>query len=232
MNIVVFDIGGVLANDMYNELLRMLLLDNGTSRQDFDATMKCADKAWGEYKIGAIDETEFFSRVVDGTTIGQELVKHGYTTSLEKNILVNVLKQKIRELNFSLFPDTLTLVEQVKQHMHVGILSNHTKEWIHELFSLQDGILRKLFDCPDLVVVSCDDDVTSAKPEAIIYEHLIRRIKKQIPDIKPEQVVFIDDKLRNVQAAQEQGIKGIHFDARKQSIQVLKDALTEYGVNV
>ena len=44
--------------------------------------------------------------------------------------------------------------------------------------------------------------------------------------VKPSQAVFIDDNLRNIKAAEELGIKGIHFHNPVQ----LKNELTDLGL--
>jgi putative hydrolase of the HAD superfamily len=44
------------------------------------------------------------------------------------------------------------------------------------------------------------------KPEHRIYRHVLREMR-----VRPEEAVFIDDRLENVQGADEVGINGIHF---------------------
>ncbi len=64
------------------------------------------------------------------------------------------------------------------------------------------------------------------KEATIPFEHSTKMIKKPHPDffhahaqknnIKPEQFIFIDDKLINIQAAQKVGMHAIHFKNAKQ----------------
>ena len=59
------------------------------------------------------------------------------------------------------------------------------------------------------------------KPYPKFYQLLLDRY-----DVKPQEAVFIDDNLRNVKAAEEIGIKTIHF----QSGVMLREQLKELGV--
>lgn len=55
------------------------------------------------------------------------------------------------------------------------------------------------------------------KPEPGIYQLLLQRY-----GLKAEESVFLDDTLKNVQAAEEQGIHGIHFLTKEQAEEELR----------
>src|SRR5688572_11185315 len=61
------------------------------------------------------------------------------------------------------------------------------------------------------------------KPFHDFYNKLLDRY-----NVKPSQAVFVDDNLRNIKAAEELGIKGIHFHNPLQ----LKNELTDLGLFV
>lgn len=65
------------------------------------------------------------------------------------------------------------------------------------------------------IVVSGDEK--TRKPFKEIYDICLNRF-----NIKPEQAIFIDDNLRNINAANTLGIHGIHFKNPEQLIQELK----------
>lgn len=69
------------------------------------------------------------------------------------------------------------------------------------------------------IVVSGDEK--TRKPFADIYEILLDRY-----EVNPEQAVFIDDSLKNVEGAESVGINGIHFQGTAQ----LRETLKEWGV--
>lgn len=58
------------------------------------------------------------------------------------------------------------------------------------------------------VLVSGDEKLI--KPDARIYQRMLERIRKHYPDAQPEQLVFIDDVRKNVDAAQALGWRAIH----------------------
>jgi 2-haloacid dehalogenase len=58
------------------------------------------------------------------------------------------------------------------------------------------------------VLVSGDEKLV--KPDARIYQRMLERIRKHYPDAQPEQLVFIDDVRRNVDAAHALGWRAIH----------------------
>ena len=69
------------------------------------------------------------------------------------------------------------------------------------------------------IVVSGDEK--TRKPFADIYEILLDRY-----EVAPEEAVFIDDSLKNVEGAEAVGINGIHF----QGVAQLRETLQEWGV--
>lgn len=78
--------------------------------------------------------------------------------------------------------------------------SAETYPWAWERFE----VMRR---CRD-VVVSGHEKVV--KPDPAIYREMLRRIDVQLPGIAPEELVFIDDNPRNVEAAVKLGWHGVH----------------------
>ena len=66
-------------------------------------------------------------------------------------------------------------------------------------------------------VVSGEEKTRKPFPE--FYQRLLNRY-----NVKPKEAIFIDDNLRNVKAAEELGIKGIHFQSPKQLMNELVSA--------
>ena len=60
-------------------------------------------------------------------------------------------------------------------------------------------------------------EVRKIKPEPEIYQLLLKRY-----GLKAEESVFLDDTLKNVEAAEEQGIHGIHFLTKEQAEEELR----------
>ena len=86
--------------------------------------------------------------------------------------------------------------------------------WSHETFP----IAQKRFDFLkwfDGIVVSGEEK--ARKPFKEIYEILLNRF-----DIVPERALFIDDNIKNIEAAHALAIHGIHFKNANELIQQLK----------
>ncbi len=86
--------------------------------------------------------------------------------------------------------------------------------WSAELFpvALRQFDFLNWFDC---IVVSGDEGIR--KPEAAFFQILFDRYK-----VNPENAVFIDDNLRNVEAARRLGIQSIRFTSPEELEKELK----------
>ena len=60
------------------------------------------------------------------------------------------------------------------------------------------------------------------KPDAIIYQIALQRYRQHLPDLQPQQLVFIDDLARNVEAARRLGWHAIHHVDCQQTIRELQ----------
>jgi 2-haloacid dehalogenase len=114
--------------------------------------------------------------------------------------------------------DTVDILDQLvskKQHKIVALTN-----WSHETFP----VALERFDFLhwfEGIVVSGEEK--TRKPFRDIYEITLNRF-----DIKAEHSIFIDDNLRNIEAANALGINGVHFKSPKQLIQQLQG----YGIVV
>jgi 2-haloacid dehalogenase len=97
--------------------------------------------------------------------------------------------------------DTVELLKTFKDHNKYRLIG--LTNWSHETFpvALERFDFLSWFEG---IVVSGTEKMK--KPDANIYTLTLDRYK-----IIPENTVFIDDKLENVQAATKLGIHGIHF---------------------
>jgi epoxide hydrolase-like predicted phosphatase len=96
-------------------------------------------------------------------------------------------------------PQTIELVKSLKQQGYrVAMLSNVTES--------QADIIRKLgyYELFDPVVLSCDIKVEKPNEEA--YKILLERLC-----LRPSECLFIDDQIKNVEAAQKLGIESIEY---------------------
>lgn len=115
----------------------------------------------------------------------------------------------------------------------VSILSNHVVEWLAELFTVQNGRLKEIFHDSRTIVTSCDPDIGTYKPKSDMYRALVRRLKLVDENVSPSEILFIDDKDRNITAAREEGINAFQFDARYDNVKsCLIPRLRKFNINL
>lgn len=114
------------------------------------------------------------------------------------------------------FPEMIELVAQLKQHLglKIAILSNEAREL--NAYRVATFGLDRLSDC---FISSCF--VHLRKPDADIF-----RLALDIAQVRPEQVVYIDNTALFVQIAEGLGMHGVlHVDVKS-----TQTALSELGV--
>lgn len=142
-----------------------------------------------------------------GLTDSKYLKKICQKLKIENPKIKNFWKKAVQK-SFKNQPKTLKLMKKLKEKNYkIGFLSNTEKSAI-EFFKKQN------YDI-DVTVFSCLEG--TVKPELKIYEILIKRMQ-----MKPKEIVFLDDKKENILIAQQIGIKRILFKNIKQVKQELK----------
>lgn len=109
--------------------------------------------------------------------------------------------------------ELVRLIRSYRKTHRVGLLSNAWDD-LRPFLTDRLGIL----DIFDQVIISAE--VGFVKPDRRIYELAAQKFKVPL-----SEVVFVDDLPVNVQAAQEAGMKGIHFRSTLQTMQDLQRLL-------
>ena len=114
--------------------------------------------------------------------------------------------------------ETVNILRDLKQQEHLSLYA--LTNWSHETFpvALERFEFLQWFDG---IVVSGEEKTRKPFPE--FYQKLLERY-----NIDPATAIFIDDNLRNVKAAEDAGIHGIHFLNAKQ----LSEDLRKFHVEV
>lgn len=113
-------------------------------------------------------------------------------------------------------PETVEIFRQLKQSDRYNLYA--LTNWQVGLFDI--ALVRYNFlHWFDGRVVSGEERTRKPFPE--FYQRLLNRY-----DLKPSETIFIDDNARNVKAAEDLGIRSIHFQSPSQ----LKEKLTEMGI--
>lgn len=145
---------------------------------------------------------------------------HGYITSQDFLEQVAALAGKTTDEVAATIRDKQspneTLMERVKElkaSYKIGLLSNMGYDTLDEVFS--ESQRKDMFD--DVLISS---DVGLIKPSSDLYELALERL-----GVAPDEVIFIDDRLPNVEGAAQLGMKTILFTTNKHFEQELERIL-------
>jgi putative hydrolase of the HAD superfamily len=141
-----------------------------------------------------------------------------FVNELSRTLGLNTTYEQFCDLWTSIFlPDTLipeTFIEKLRQRHRLLLLSN-TNSIHFEMIRREYPLIRHFHH----KVLSYE--VGAMKPQREIYAHALRHA-----DCLPEECIFIDDLLPNVEAAKAEGIDGVHF----RSFALLQTDLRERGI--
>jgi epoxide hydrolase-like predicted phosphatase len=108
--------------------------------------------------------------------------------------------------------EILDFLRSIKPKFKVALISN---AWS----GLRNYIVREKFDDVfDHMIISAEVGV--AKPDAKIYHIALEQLQ-----VQPEEAVFVDDFIENIEACEEIGMGAIHFKHPTTAIQQLKELL-------
>ena len=109
--------------------------------------------------------------------------------------------------------EIVDFLRSLRPHYHVGLISNAWPD-------LRDYITRLKFeDAFDHMVIS--GEIGVMKPEARIYQ-----IALEQAGVSPNEAVFVDDFIENIEGCEVLGMRGIHFRNPKQAMGELKQLLS------
>jgi len=109
------------------------------------------------------------------------------------------IEKQYLDQQITIDPEFLMMSSKFKKQYHMALLSNDVKEWSQYL--KEKFKLNEIFD---EVIIS--GEIGLRKPDKRIFKRLLEQISSD-----PEECVFVDDNLTNLQAAAELGITTIRF---------------------
>ena len=107
----------------------------------------------------------------------------------------------------------MSRVKELKKDYKIGLLSNMGYDTLDEVFSEKQR--QEMFD--DVLILS---DVGLISPSRDLYELALERL-----GVGPDEVIFIDDRLPNIEGAAQLGMKTILFTTNKHFEQELERIL-------
>lgn len=180
---IVFDFGGVISN-MRWDIAQDLERQHDLERGTLSRTLYDSDE-WREVQVGR------------GDPEGWRRAAHERLEAAAGGPLPP-LHQQWRD-SWTIIQENVELIRALRPPYRIGILSN-TDVSLEE--RIRDGL--GILDLFDNVISSAV--VGLAKPDHRIYRLAAERLR-----LPMEECVFIDDAKRNVEAAREVGMAGVHF---------------------
>ena len=181
---IVFDIGAVLVGYNPNDYA----VKNNMS---IDKLYKAHDilvhtKEWREYLDGNIENQEILDN----------LIKNNPEFSDEYKLLI--LKENNEHITYEIKENT-KLLKELSNEYNIYLLSNITKETMESFKEIYDFVKNTKGG-----VYSYEAHI--GKPNRKIYDLLFSKY-----NLNPNECIFIDDKLHNIEMANELGMIGIQY---------------------
>jgi len=189
IRLVLFDIGGVIINWQDSWLYHQVAQKFGI---DETKLSKECENEISRLHSGEIQESEFW-KTIGGRIDSEELMTNNTSFFYE------IFKKEIK-LNF----EVLSLAKKIKKKgFKIGVLSNLEKS--------TNLVLNELGIMEDFEFQFLSHKIGFAKPNKRIFEYVIRKIP-----FEKNEIIFIDDKLSNVNVAKTLGINAIQYSNVKQ----------------
>ncbi len=179
---VLFDFGGVLAEEGFREGLKAVGKEKGFDPAHFFNMLSELVYQTG-YVTGSADEHAYWNAVREKTGL----------TGEDKKLREEVL------MRLKLRPKMMEVVKKIKSSgFIVAILSDQTN-WLDDLN--QRTPFYKHFDH-----VFNSYYLKKTKRDPSLFKDICAQL-----DLRPEEVLFVDDSLENIKRAESEGLRTIHF---------------------
>lgn len=179
---VIFDFGGVLAEEGFRQGLKDIAKENGLDPDVFFSLADALIYKTG-YVTGKSSEADYWNALREKTGIkGND----------------EILREKILE-RFVLRPVVIKYAEKMKSAGYVTAILSDQTNWLDEI-----NERTPFYQHFDYVFNSYK--LKKGKRDSSIFRDACTAI-----GIKPEETVFIDDNIGNIKRAYSQGLRTIHF---------------------
>ena len=195
---VFFDLGGVILRTEDPEPRTKLAESLALTYTEIDRLV-FENESSKKASLGFINETQHWMNVAESLSQPESEVDHLRTEFFAGDVVD---------------ADLVALIRSLRPARKVGVISNAwsgMREWMDA---------RNIGDAFDDMVISAE--IGFAKPDPRIYQAALQNL-----NVDPGESVFLDDLLRNVEAARKVGMYAIHFLQPDQAVAELKDILKE-----
>ena len=203
---VVCDFGGVLTTPLF-EAFAKIQEDFGIESGDLVAAMQLLTERDGENPLfplerGEVSEDDFLRRLGGALeeVLGREASVHRFRMALFEGLEPN--------------PPMIELMRELRgRGLRMAMLTNNVREW--------EPLWRAMLPVDEIFSQVVDSGfVGHRKPERRIYEITIERL-----GVPFERCLFVDDLEPNIRAAEELGMRTVHFRDNEQAIPAIRAAL-------
>ncbi len=194
--VIFFDVGNILVEVRYDQLIAALKVDPGINSQAIDR-LADEDELIIRYRLGRIHSEKFF-------TAAKKML--GFQGSLKE---METLWCSI----FRPLKNNMDCVKNLSRQFQLGIISNTNETHCTYLESRYD--VFSFFDCK---IYSHLEGLM--KPDPKIYELALRRM-----NVAAANALFIDDESGNIRAAEDLGFHTIHLEQPSSLGEHLKQVL-------
>ena len=188
---IIFDFAGVISTEAYWMWLSKNVSEFGTKQEYF---MEIADKI----DKADISNDDFVKILSEETGIPAEEIRD----SVFEELVINT--------------ELLALIEKLKKHYKLGLLSNYHGVWLRHLLEKYE-----LYPYFDEVIISSEHKII--KPEPEIFHKMVTML-----GVAENESVFIDDKQKNADASERVGMHGLLFTTNEK----LKEDFQKLGMTI
>ena len=178
---IIFDYVGVLVGNFGNPFYNCL---NKLTKKPTEEIKNTFRKHWNKLKIGKIDDNAFWKEMSKELTLSPQDIEEA------KKVALKICEPK---------KETLDLVKQLSKKYDLYLLSNSCYGWSEHSYNT-NGL--KLYFKHSFF----SHNLKLAKPDPKIYQYALKKTH-----LKPEEIIYVDDKIENVNAAKKLGMHGILF---------------------
>jgi epoxide hydrolase-like predicted phosphatase len=191
---IVFDIGAVLVG--YNPKEYAKKINISLEKVDKAHEVLVHTKGWREYLDGKIENEEFL----------KDLIQKNPEYKDEFELLI--LKENNKHITYEIKENT-QLLKELSNNYNIYLLSNITKDTMDSF--------KEMYDFEKKITgATYSYEAHISKPHKEIYNFLFSKY-----NLKPNECIFIDDKLHNIEVANELGMQGIHYTDHEKLVEEL-----------
>lgn len=183
---IIFDVGGVCITDAWTKDLMKEYAK--ILNVSYKRFQSARERYWSLYRIGKINKKQCWQGIF------KELNAEANIGKLERMIMSRTKR----------IPGTVPLIKKLRKRYRIIALSNEGRDW--NRYRKRRFKLEELFD---FFITS--SNVGLAKPDMRIYRLALKKLR-----LKPGEVIFIDDREKNLKPARKMGMKAILFRSARE----------------